>query len=311
MYSFIFPGQGKSVIQGMGADIAENFSEAREVFQEVDDALNQNLFLLMQNDLEKLTLTENAQPALMAVGVAIMRVLKKQGFPTEKIRFFAGHSLGEYTALVNNGVVSLKNAAIMLKHRGQSMQKAAQNTQGGMVALLGGTYENTQKLCQAAEKHGICGISNDNAPDQIVMSGEKKAIDYIIKNYKNYTIKKAIPLPVSAPFHCRLMEKAALYMKEILQDIPFYSPSAFFISNFTAQIEQDPLKIKEYLIKSMVSTVRWRESIMYIDHQSSVEFVELGPGRVLSGLVKKILPHAKTTCLHTTAEIDQFLHQLS
>lgn len=310
MKAFIFPGQGKSVAPGMGKALANTFQEAKEVFQEVDDALSQHLTQLMwEGPEEELTLTENAQPALMAVGMGLVRVLENQTGKhfKDQGQFIAGHSLGEYTALTAAGMFTITDAAKILKERGKAMQKAVAPGVGAMVALLGCDMEKAQKIVAAASTQGVCEISNDNAPNQIVVSGHAEAIDYLIGISADYEIKKAIKLPVSAPFHCSLMQSAADRMAEVLGQTPQQSPHLPLVSNVTAEVTQDKEEITQLLIQQVTKTVRWRESIDLLVQKGVDNFIELGPGKVLTGLVRTIAPGVTTWCLHEPQEIEDYL----
>jgi [acyl-carrier-protein] S-malonyltransferase len=310
MRALIFPGQGKSVMVGMGQSIAENFAEAKEVFDEVDESLGQNLFRLMRDGpQEELTRTENAQPALMAVGVALLRVLQKQGNINLKdfCNYFAGHSLGEYTALIAAESLMLKDAAVALRHRGQAMQRAVKEGEGAMAALLGATIDVARELCDDVKSLGVCEPSNDNAIGQVVISGSKIAVTAAADRAKVKGIKRAIMLPVSAPFHCSLMQPAADFMSDILGDIKFNKPLHPIVSNVTAEAEDDPAVIRELLIRGITSTVRWREDIDFMTEHGVNSYVEFGPGKVLEGLVKKIAPDSTVYSLHEPQDIDLFL----
>lgn len=308
--AFIFPGQGKSVALGMGKDLAECFLEAKEVFQEVDDALDQHLFQLMCEGPESdLTLTENAQPALMALGFALARVLEKQS--GKKINafadFVAGHSLGEYSGLSVTNMFTLKEAARILKKRGLAMQKAVAPGLGSMAALLGGNIDGAKDLCKAKFGDGVCEISNDNAPNQIVISGHKTAIDASIAHASAFGFRRAILLPVSAPFHCSLMLPAAKEMQIVLDEIELKTPLLPLISNVTAKEVEDPQEIKELLIEQVTKTVRWRECVLRLHELGVTEVIEMGAGKVLSGLVKAIQPDMHTWSLERPQDIEHFI----
>lgn len=310
MKAFIFPGQGKSVSVSMGKALAETFVEAKEVFQEVDDALSQHLTQLMwEGPEEELTLTENAQPALMAVGMALIRVLENQtGKPIkDQCHFVAGHSLGEYTALTAAGMFTVADCARVLKERGKAMQKAVPPGVGAMAALLGSDMDTAKKLVEAASTQGICEISNDNAPNQIVVSGHAEAVDYLIGISGDYEVKRVIKLPVSAPFHCSLMEPAAERMKDVLASTAMSSPHLPIVSNVTAEVTQDKTEIADLLVQQVTKTVRWRESVDLLAQKGVESFIELGPGKVLTGLVRSIAPNVTTWCLHEPQEIEDYL----
>ena len=310
MRAFVFPGQGKSVSVTMGQDLAANFLEAKEVFQEVDDALNQNLFKLMCEGPEsELILTENAQPALMALGVALARVLTKQS--GKELNHFAdyaaGHSLGEYSALTALGMFKLKDAAKILKKRGQAMQNAVQPGLGAMAALLGGDPLSAQKLCAKAKKDTICEISNDNAPNQIVISGHKIAIEYALEQASEYGFRRAILLPVSAPFHCSLMAPAAIEMQRVLEEVDARPPLLPLISNVTAEKIQDPEIIKDLLVQQVTKTVRWRECVETLSQIGVKQTIEMGSGKVLCGLIKFTASDMKLWSLENPRDIENFI----
>lgn len=312
MRAFVFPGQGKSVTVGMGLDLALNFLEAKEVFQEVDNTLNQHLFKLMsEGPIEELTLTENAQPALMALGVALARVLEKQsGKPlTHFGQFGAGHSLGEYSSLTVFDMFTLQDAARILKKRGIAMQQAVKPGVGAMAALLGVELdiENIQKLCIKAQKYGVCEISNDNAPNQIVISGHEEAIDAAILFAPEYGVRRAIALPVSAPFHCSLMAPAAKIMEEVLASTPCKKPLVPLISNVTADKVSNPTEICELLVKQVTQTVRWRECVQKLASLGVTQTIEMGSGKVLSGLIKTIHPDMRLWSLEEPKDIEFFI----
>jgi [acyl-carrier-protein] S-malonyltransferase len=310
MKAFIFPGQGKSVAIGMGRSLSESFAEAKEVFQEVDDALQLSLSKIMWGEDERtLSLTENAQPALMAVGVALARVLVKQSGQAiqQQVNFVAGHSLGEYTALTATGMFTLADAAKMLRIRGASMQLAVKPGIGAMAALLGCDIIKAQQVIQLVQGKGVLEISNDNASNQIVVSGHKDAVDALVSLASDHGIKRAILLPVSAPFHCSLMQPAADKMAEVFKTIRPEVPSVPIISNVTAAIEQDPQRIMQLLVEQVTKTVRWRESVDVLVQKGVNEFIELGSGKVLSGLVRQATQDAKIVCLHDPQEIEDYL----
>lgn len=291
--AFIFPGQGSQFV-GMGVELARNFSVAKQVFQEVDNALNQFLYkIIAEGPDSDLMLTENTQPALMAVSMAFMRVLDQEaGFPIIRhADFLAGHSLGEYTALTAAGVFSLTDCAKLLKIRGQAMQSAVPVGKGAMAALLGADLATAQTICDLALKEeggGICTPANDNCPGQVVISGLKTTIDKALELAPKHGIKKAILLPVSAPFHCSLMQPAADRMREALKNVIFKKPFKPIVANVNAKSVSDPAKIQLLLVEQVVGMVRWRESILMMREQNIHHFIEVGAGKVLSGLIKRI-----------------------
>ena len=288
MRAILFPGQGSQYV-GMGADFYKKFDLVKNFFSTVDKTLGFSLSkIILNGSQEELQLTQNTQPAIMTVGVSIYNVLKNEyGVDLNKSSFFAGHSLGEYTALVCAGSLSIEKAAYLLHERGKSMQDAVPSNQGAMLAVLGMTVDEVENEINLFKENGVCEISNDNSNVQIVISGEKKTIDKFNENLKRKK-KKGILLSVSAPFHCSLMKKAAEKMKQKIQNTNFVKPEPSIISNVTAQEEVDVNKIKPLLIDQITSRVRWRESVNYMIKKGVTNFLEIGPGKVLSGLVKKI-----------------------
>lgn len=291
MRTFVFPGQGSQFI-GMGKDLAEAFPIARDVFAEVDDALSQNLTKIMfEGPDTELNLTENTQPALMAVSVAVARVLqqaKSDLFTTAHCTFVAGHSLGEYSALTAAGSFSLSDAARLLKLRGQSMQKAVPVGVGAMAAILGLDLPEVADIAKAASNHEIVAAANDNSYGQVVVSGHKAAVEKAIALATERGAKRALLLPVSAPFHCPLMQPAADAMQAALADINIKAPSVPLVANVIASDVTDPAQIKKLLVEQVTGMVRWRESVLFMKTQGVSETVELGAGKVLSGLTKRI-----------------------
>ena len=288
MRAFIFPGQGSQAV-GMGKELAEASAAAKAVFQEVDEALGQNLFKLMcDGPLDELTLTENAQPAIMANAIATLRVLESEGGVTlsDKASFVAGHSLGEYTALCAAGSFDLATTAKLLKLRGQAMQAAVPVGVGGMAALLGADIEKAEGLAEAAAEGEVCTVANDNDPSQVVISGHKGAIDRAIAMVKDHGIKRGIALPVSAPFHCPLMQPAADAMAEALGDTNITAPSVPLYANVTAAAVSDVDTIRQQLVEQVTGRVRWRESAIAMAEAGVTHFAEMG-GKVLSPMVKR------------------------
>jgi [acyl-carrier-protein] S-malonyltransferase len=311
--AFVFPGQGSQDV-GMGKALAEAFPSARAVFDEVDDALGQKLSAIMwEGPKETLTLTENAQPALMAVSMAVMRVLEKEkGFSlADKVTFVAGHSLGEYSALAAAGAFSLADAARLLKLRGQAMQKAVPVGVGAMAALLGVGIEAAEKVAAEAAQGDVCQIANDNDPTQIVLSGHKSAIDRVAEIGKKYGVRRAVPLPVSAPFHCALMQPAADAMAEALANVTVNKPVVPVIANVLAAPISDPDEIKKRLVEQVTGTVRWRESVATMAASGITDFYEIGAGKVLAGLVKRTATTANAASLGVPADIDAALAALT
>jgi [acyl-carrier-protein] S-malonyltransferase len=311
--AFVFPGQGSQDV-GMGKALAEAFPSARAVFDEVDDALGQKLSVIMwEGPKETLTLTENAQPALMAVSMAVMRVLEKEkGFSlADKVKFVAGHSLGEYSALAAAGAFSLADASRLLKLRGQAMQKAVPVGVGAMAALLGVGVEAAEKVAAEAAQGDVCQIANDNDPTQIVLSGHKSAIDRVAEIGKKYGVRRAVPLPVSAPFHCALMQPAADAMAEALSNVTVNKPVVPVIANVLAAPISDPDEIKKRLVEQVTGTVRWRESVATMAASGITDFYEIGAGKVLAGLVKRTATTANAASLGVPADIDAALAALT
>lgn len=311
--SFVFPGQGSQAV-GMGKDLADAFPEAREIFQEVDDAIDTALFKLMcDGPSDELTLTENAQPALMAVSLAVTRVLEAQGgFKlAEKAQFVAGHSLGEYSALAAAGALSVADTARLLKRRGQAMQAAVPVGQGAMAAILGLDWDDVVAVAAAASSGGlVCAAANDNSVGQVVISGHKEAVETAIKLATEKGAKKAMGLPVSAPFHCALMQPAADAMAEALADVALVAPQPALVANVTASSVTDPDEIKSLLVQQVTGTVRWRESMLYMKEQNVEQIVELGSGKVLSGLVRRIDRSLKGVAVQGPQDIESFLSSL-
>jgi len=318
VHAFIFPGQGSQAV-GMGRDLAAAFAAAREVFQEVDETLKQKLSKLMfEGPHEELTLTENTQPALMAHSLAVLRVLEHEGGTTlqRKALVVAGHSLGEYSALAAAGAFSVTDAARLLKLRGQSMQKAVPAGMGAMAALLGADMDQARAICAEAAHNPETGKSevvepaNDNGGGQVVISGHRSAIERAIEIAKTKGIKRAMLLPVSAPFHCALMAPAADAMAEALETTVPKAPCVPLVANVSAKRETDPARIRDLLIQQVTATVRWRECVTAMIDSGVDSFIELGAGKVLTGLIKRIAPDASGKSAGTPAEIEAILKSL-
>jgi len=288
MKAILFPGQGSQFV-GMGSDFYQKFDLVKDIFQTVDRTLGFELSKIILNGPDdKLRMTKNTQPAIMTVGVSIFKVLnQKFNFNLNKSKFFAGHSLGEYTALVCSGAMTLERAAFLLYERGKSMQEAVPPGQGAMIAVLGMTLEDVEKEISLLPKSEICEVANDNSNAQVVVSGKKEAIEILSNNLKKKK-KKGILLPVSAPFHCSLMKSASKYMEDKIKNTDFVKPNPSIISNVTAKSEDNVDIIKSLLVDQITSKVRWRESVNYMISEKVTDFIEIGPGKVLSGLVKKI-----------------------
>jgi [acyl-carrier-protein] S-malonyltransferase len=312
--AFIFPGQGSQAV-GMGRTLADAFASAREVFQEVDDALGQKLSGLMwQGPEDELVLTENAQPAIMAASLAIVAILKREGgFDLARhARLVAGHSLGEYSALCAAGAFTLSDTARLLKARGRAMQSAVPVGEGGMSALLGAEIRQAEDLARecAAATGGVCVVANDNAPGQVVISGTKAAIDKAPEVAKAKGIKRAMALNVSAPFHCPLMQPAADKMREALAAVTIRPLAVPVVSNVTAEKTSEPETIRRLLVEQITGRVRWRESVLAFRELGVETTVEVGGAKVLTGMVKRIDKDLQTVTLDTPADIEAFLKTL-
>jgi [acyl-carrier-protein] S-malonyltransferase len=305
MRAFIFPGQGSQSV-GMGLALSQASAVAREVFQEVDEALGQKLFKLMSEGPEgDLLLTENAQPAIMAHAIAVLRVLEKEGGVSlaDKADFVAGHSLGEYTALCAAGALDLATTAKLLKLRGRAMQAAVPVGEGAMAALLGADLARAQAIADAAAEGEVCTVANDNDPSQVVISGAKAAIDRAVAIAKDHGAKRAVLLPVSAPFHCPMMQPAADAMEQALAQTAIRAPLVPVYANVTAAPVSDPDTIRTLLVEQVTGMVRWRESVAAMAGDSVDAFVELG-GKVLGAMVKRIAPDAGVTSVVSMDDIE-------
>lgn len=286
--AFVFPGQGAQTI-GMGKDLAEAYAAARAVFDEVDDALGENLSgLIWEGDQDELTLTQNAQPALMAMSMAVMRALDTEGVTVEAAAMVAGHSLGEYSALAAAGTFSLADTARLLRQRGLAMQEAVPVGVGAMAALLGLDFAAAQGVADAAAQGQVCQAANDNDPGQVVVSGHKEAVERAVELAKVKGAKRAMILPVSAPFHCELMAPAADVMKKALSGVELKPPAVPVVSNVMAEDVDDPARIQELLVQQITGSVRWRESVEHMARKGVTEIWEIGAGKALSGMVRRI-----------------------
>lgn len=311
MRAFVFPGQGSQSV-GMGKALADASPVARELFQEVDDALSFNLFRLMtQGPEDQLTLTENAQPAIMANAIATLRVMQREGgfSIAQKVDFVAGHSLGEYSALCAAEALDAGTTARLLRLRGQAMQAAVPVGEGAMAALLGADIEKAQALADAAAEGEVCAIANDNDPSQVVISGHKAAIDRAVAMVKEHGIKRGILLPVSAPFHCELMQPAADAMALALADVALVAPLLPVYANVLAAPIAEPDEIKLRLVEQVTGRVRWRESVSAMWDAGVTEFVEVG-GKVLTPMIKRIAPDATVRSIVTMDDIEAALGAL-
>jgi [acyl-carrier-protein] S-malonyltransferase len=310
--AFIFPGQGSQHVD-MGKALAASFTEAREVFEEINESLGQNLSKLMfEGPEDSLNLTENTQPALMAVSIAVVRILQKQGGIdiSKTCAFVAGHSLGEYSALTAAGAFSLSDAARLLKLRGQAMQRAVPVGVGSMAAILGLDLPDVQKIVLDAATSEICQSANDNSPGQVVVSGHKAAVEAAVALATERGAKRAIILPVSAPFHCKLMQPAADEMQRALAEAKINKPVVPVVANVTAQAESDPDTIRRLLVEQVTGLVRWRESVIWMKENGVTEMVELGAGKVLSGLVRRIEKDVAVESVGTPEGIEALLTKL-
>lgn len=310
--AFIFPGQGSQAV-GMGRELAAAFPAARHLFQEVDDALDQHLAQLMfEGPADELTLTENAQPALMAVSLAVIRVLRQEaGMDVAKAcAFVAGHSLGEYSALAAAEAFSVPVAARLLKTRGRAMQQAVPVGAGGMAALIGVDFEAAQAIAKEASEVGVCETANDNAPGQVVVSGALAAVERAVAIAGGKGARKCVMLPVSAPFHCSLLAPAADVMQEALEGADITSPVVPLVANVTAEPVEDSAEIRRLLVKQVTSTVRWRESVLAMKARGVDTLVEVGAGKVLSGLTRRIDRDLAAMAVGTPEDIEALVKTL-
>ncbi len=304
--AFTFPGQGSQQV-GMGAELAKTYGAARQVFEEVDEALGEKLSKTMwEGPEETLTLTANAQPALMAVSLAAVRVLEEEkGIKlADAVAFVAGHSLGEYSALAAAGSLTVADAARLLRTRGQAMQAAVPVGQGAMAALLGADLPEARKLAEAAAQGEVCEAANDNAPGQVVVSGARSAVERAVELAPQFGARRAVLLPVSAPFHCALMQPAADVMQTALAEVEVKAPSIRFVANVVAGEVSDPQEIKRRLVEQVCGVVRWRECVQYMAGQGATVMYEVGAGRVLTGLARRIERSLDARSIGTPAEID-------
>jgi [acyl-carrier-protein] S-malonyltransferase len=310
--ALVFPGQGSQAV-GMGADLAKAHAAARNVFEEIDAALGQRLSQIMfEGPIETLTLTENAQPALLAVSMAVMRVLEEQGFHlADGAKLVAGHSLGEYSALCAAGALSIADGARLLRIRGRAMQAAVPVGQGAMAALLGVGKEAAEKLAAAAAEGEVCQLANDNEPTQAVISGAKTAIDRAAQLAKAHGVRRFMPLNVSAPFHCALMQPAADAMAVALAETRVSRPVVPLVANVTATPISDPEEIKRRLVEQVTGTVRWRECVAAMAEDGVTDLVEVGSGKVLAGLAKRIVPSLNAISVGGPPDIDAALALLT
>jgi len=309
MKAILFPGQGSQVV-GMGSEFYNNFSSVKEIFNSADEKLKFKLSkIILEGPEDQLKLTQNTQPAILTVSYAIFKILKEEfNYNFENTKYFAGHSLGEYSALLCAGSLSFEDALYLLFERGKSMQEAVPVGKGGMLAVLGSENEEIEDCIKKIKSKGICEIANDNAPGQIIVSGNIELIQEL-QNILKENKKKSIMLPVSAPFHCSLMNAAATNMKSKIENVNFTKPNYEIIANVTASPTNDPAEMKKLLVEQIYSKVRWRESILYMANQNITEYLEIGPGKVLTGLVKRILPSANSSSINSIEDIKNITNE--
>ena len=310
MSALLFPGQGSQVV-GMGSEFFSKFEIVKKIFEQADDKLNYRISkLILEGPVNELQLTENTQPAILTVSYSIFKVMKEEfNFNLDPIKFFAGHSLGEYSALVCADSLKFEDALYLLNERGKAMQRAVPVGKGSMIAVLGLSIEDLNDLLKLEnQKKGICEIANDNANGQVILSGDKDAIGVFQSILKQKKIK-SIPLKVSAPFHCSLMKPAAESMEEKINKINFNKPSFEILNNVTANSEADPVNIKKLLIKQIYSTVKWRESIIKMLEKGTKNFIEIGPGKALSGMVKRTIKDSKTFSINSIDDIKMLINE--
>ncbi len=310
MNALLFPGQGSQVV-GMGLEFYSNFELVQKIFKQADEKLNYSISkLILEGPESELQLTKNTQPAILTVSYSIFKVLKDEfNFDLSSFKFFAGHSLGEYSALVCSGSLDFDDALYLLHERGKAMQEAVPVGKGSMIAILGMKTDELINLLKIKSKNsGVCEIANDNADGQIIVSGSKEAVSFFQGFLKEKKIK-SIPLKVSAPFHCSLMKPAAEIMKEKIAKTKFVQPSFKIINNVTAEPESDPSKIKNLLVDQIFSTVKWRQSIIKMSQKGVKNFIEIGPGKVLTGMVKRTLKDANSFSINSITDIKNFINE--
>jgi len=307
MQALLFPGQGSQSI-GMGKDLSVSYDAAKKVFDEVDESLGEKLSDLIWNgDLDELTLTKNAQPALMAMSLAVIASLKSEGFSLDNSSYFAGHSLGEYSALAAAGSISIWDSARLLRLRGLAMQSAVPVGVGAMAAILGLEYNDVVGISVEARKSDVCEVANDNDPSQVVVSGHKAAVERAIEIAKKRGAKRAVLLPVSAPFHCKLMGPASDTMATALSEIKVLAPTVPIVANVTANPTIDPNEIKDLLVKQVTGTVKWRESIFFMVANGVTKTLEIGAGKALSGMVRRIEKSISTKSISGAADVAEVI----
>ena len=301
--AFVFPGQGAQTI-GMGRALAEAYPAARAVYEEVDEALGEALStLIWEGDIAELTLTQNAQPALMATSIAALRAMEAEGFGIEQADFVAGHSLGEYSALCAAGALTLSDTARLLRIRGVAMQEAVPVGVGAMAAILGLDFETVVAIATEAAGDEVCQAANDNDPAQVVISGHKAAVERAMVLAKERGAKRALPLPVSAPFHCALMAPAAHVMTEAFAAVVISKPVCPVVVNVRAEAVEEPDRFRDLLVAQVTGSVRWRESMLWMERAGVTEFWEIGAGKALSGMIKRTLPGAETRAIGVPADV--------
>ena len=303
MNALLFPGQGSQLV-GMGSEFYKNFKVVKDIFSQADDKLNFPLSkIILEGPEDKLQLTKNTQPAILTVSYSIYKTLIDEfSFSADTCKYFAGHSLGEYSALVCSGSLNFNDALYLLHERGKEMQEAVPVGQGCMIAVLGTEINDIKDMIKETIKNGVCEVANDNANGQVIISGDKEAIN----SFQIYLEKKkikSIPLKVSAPFHCSLMKPAAINMSKKINETTFKRPNFEIINNVNAKSEQEPNEIKKLLIDQISSTVRWRESLIYMSNNGAKNFIEIGPGKVLSGMVKRTLKNCNSFAINSITDI--------
>ena len=310
MNAILFPGQGSQIV-GMGSDFYNNFEIVKKIFEEADDKLNYKISkIILEGPEDKLKLTENTQPAILTVSYAIFSVLKNEyNFDFKSTNFFAGHSLGEYSALVSADSLKFDDAIFLLSERGKSMQEAVPVGKGKMIAVLGSKIEELNHLIKKVKEKGVCEIANDNAEGQTIISGDIESINSF-QNILKENKKKFIPLNVSAPFHCSLMSVAAEKMKDKINSTNFKKPNFEIVCNVTSKPENNPENIKKLLIEQIYSSVRWRESIINMSKKNVTNFIEIGPGKVLSGMVKRTLKNINCFSINSIDDMKKTINEL-
>ena len=312
MHSLLFPGQGSQVV-GMGLEFYNNFDIVKKIFQEADNKLDYSLSkIILEGPEDKLQLTQNTQPAILTVSYSIFKILKDEfNFNIKDCKFFAGHSLGEYSALVCSNSLEFSDAVYLLNERGKAMQKSVPLGKGGMIAVLGLSLKELQDELIIFKKDvkGVCEIANDNATGQIIISGEKEAVTLFQKSLKEKKIK-SVPLKVSAPFHCSLMKPAANVMRDKISKITFKNPIIPLIYNVTSEQIKETEKIENLLVDQIFSTVKWRESILNMSKSGIINYIEIGPGKVLSGMIKRTIKNANCFSINSIADIENLKNEL-